>query len=97
MVQNPNIDYTSTNFEYPVLTRITGQPDYTALKKIKDELQVNATSVPTDLGGGDHGHLGLVLTATEYANISATPYLKPVHPGILTIPVGTAQHAANRL
>ena len=46
-----NIDYKTTNFEYPTLTRISGQPNYELLKTIKDELKANAASVPSDLGG----------------------------------------------
>ena len=46
-----NIDYKTTNFEYPNLTKISGQPDYELLKLIKDELKANAGSVPSNLGG----------------------------------------------
>ena len=50
-----------------------------------------------DLGGGVHGRLGLVLSPNEYAMISAISYVRPLHPGILAIPAGTAQHEATRL
>lgn len=43
------------------------------------------------LGGGCHGHLGLTMTDAEYANVSATPYVRPVHPGPLNIPAITTQ------
>ena len=80
------VDYVNTNFEYTTLTKLGGQPDYPALKRIKDELKANAASVPSDLGGGDHGHLGLVLTAQEYLQVSETqPYVRPVHPGSLNL------------
>ena len=49
------------------------------------------------MGGGAHGHLGLVLPADEYALVSPVPYAFPVHPGALHIPAGTAQHEAIRL
>ena len=83
-----NIDYKTTNFEYPNLTKISGQPDYELLKLIKDELKANAGSVPSNLGGGTNGHLGLVLTDVEYSTVSPTPYIRPTHPGPLVIPVG---------
>ena len=41
----------------------------------------NAASVVSNLGGGNHGHLGLVLNAVLYALVSATAYVRPVHPG----------------
>ena len=92
-----NIDYVDTYFEVPTLTRIHGEPTYFKLKELKNELKSNATSVTTDLGGGANGHLGLVLTPAEYNVVSQDPYVRPVHPGALVIPAGTAQHEATRL
>ena len=71
MVQaNANIDYIHTSFQYPVLTKVHDTPTYEVLKRIKDEIKANATNVQCDLGGGKHGHLGLVLTPAEYATIN---------------------------
>ena len=92
-----NIDYVDTYFEFPTLTKIHGEPTYFKLKEIKNELKSNATSVTTDLGGGAHGHLGLVITPLAYANISPVPYARPAHPGPLAILPGVAQHEATRL
>lgn len=78
---NTNIDYILSNFQYPVLTKVHDTPTYEVLKRIKDEIKANATNVQCDLGGGKHGHLGPVLTLTEYAILSETPYTRPVHPG----------------
>ena len=83
-----NIDYEKTNFVYSDLTNIQGQPTYDLLKKIKEELTSNAASVPSDLGGGGHGHSGLVLTAAEHALLSPVPYVRPAHPRPLVIPAG---------
>ena len=73
-------------FEYRTLPKIHGEPDYSQLKNLKDKLRTNALKITSDLGGGAHGHLGLVLLPTEYENASATPYNKPSHPGPLTVP-----------
>ena len=43
----------------------------------------------SNLGGGAHGHLGLVVTPAEYVLVSAVPYGRPVHPGPLVLPSGT--------
>ena len=49
-------------------------------------------------GGGLHGHLGLVVISTsEYNNISGRHFVKPVHPGKSTIPDNSALHDAIRL
>ena len=61
-----NIDYVKTYFDYPVLTKIHGEPTYESLQEIKDQLKTNAATVTCELGGGANGHLGLVLTPLEY-------------------------------
>ena len=96
MVAGP-VNYVKTYFIHPTLTTVHGEPTYAALKILKLELLANASRVTSDLGGGSHGHLGLVLTPTEYQNISQLLYLAPVHPGILTIAAGTTHHEATRL
>ena len=96
MVSGP-VNYVKTYFIHPTLTTVHGEPTYAALKTLKLELMANASRVTSDLGGGSHGHLGLVLTPTEYQRITNTPYAKPAHPGTLTIPAGTTQHEATRL
>jgi len=58
-----NIDYRTTFFEFPQLTKIHGEPDYDTLHRLHNELKSNAGSVPSTLGGGAHGHLGLILDA----------------------------------
>lgn len=85
-----SIDYVATYFEFPVLTKIHGEPTYETLLEMKNQLKANASQVTSDLGGGANGHLGLVCTPIEYANISVIPYVQPVHPGLLVIPVGAA-------
>jgi hypothetical protein len=87
-------NYQETNFEYKDLTRIHGEPTFEALKTLSKELKANAQSVYSNLGGGQHGHLGIVLTPAAYGLISNTPYETPTHPGQMTIPPGTTQVVA---
>ena len=61
------------------------------------ELKANAQSVYSNLSGGAHGHLGIVLSPAAYALISNTPYATPTHPGSLTILPGTTQIVARNL
>ena len=60
------IDYTTAKFELPVLEKIHGESSYESLKNLKKQLKTNALSLSSDLGGGEHGHLSLVLTSEEY-------------------------------
>ena len=81
------IDYASSYFKYKTPTPIRGEPTNKSLKRLKLELQANASSVETDLGGGNHGYLGLVLTDEEYASIPHTqPFVPPNYPPPLSIP-----------
>ena len=91
------VDYATAYFQYPSLDKIPGEPSYTSLKDLKRQIKANAISVVSDLGGGQFGHLGLVLSPEDYALISDIPYVRPEHPGVLDIPVGTAHHEAVRL
>ena len=52
MTTTVKIDYISTTFEYPVLSKIHGHPTYPPLKTIKDEIKVNTASVASELRGG---------------------------------------------
>ena len=55
------------------------------LLKLKNELKANAQSVPTVLGGGQHGYLGLLLTVEEYENVAqGSPYIRPSLPTLNT-------------
>ena len=91
MILSNTVDYIHSVFEYPVLTKITGRPTYSSLKIIKNELKANAGKVQCELGGGNNGHLGLVLSDIEYALVNPTvPYVRPAHPGP-NAPVGTTQ------
>ena len=90
------VDYT-TYFEFPTLDKIHGEPTFATLLRMKKQLKANAISITSDLGGGQFGHLGLVLTPPDYALLSPVPYARPAHIGALVIPAGTAQHEAIRL
>ena len=59
------VDYALSYFKYKTPTPIQVTPTNKALKRLKRELRANASSVESDLGGRDHGYLGLVLTDVE--------------------------------
>ena len=80
-------NYRETLFAYPDLTPVLGEPTYEALRVLFNQLKANARSIHTTLGGGQFGHLGLVLTAPQYALLSNHPYQEP--------PQAFIQHMAN--
>ena len=94
-ISNPN--YRETYFLKPDLSPIIGKPTFESLYQLIVDLQANAQSVHSNLGGGANGHLGLIMTPTQYAIHSTTPYVRPTHPGTLTIPGGTTRLVAEEM
>ena len=93
-----HIDYAGTYFPFPEPTRIQGEPTYTDLTKLEKELKANASSVDSDLGGGNHGYLGHVLNDPNYAAITGTtPFLPPAYPAPLVIPATASDLQALKL
>ena len=82
-------NYRNDFFQYEHLTSITEEPNFESLTRLKNELKANALSVPSTLGGGNHGMLGMVLTPEEFAIISNTPFVRQQYPGPLQFPPGT--------
>ena len=91
------VNYAASYFKYKTPTPIFGAPTNKTLKRLKQELCANASSVESDLGSGDHGYLGLVLSNADYASVSDTAFVAPNYPQPLTIPPGTSQVGAFNL
>eukprot|EP00957_Ditylum_brightwellii_P159217 12118309-Ditylum_brightwellii.AAC.1 len=49
------------------------------------QLYENAATIPSSLGGGAHGHIGLVMELTLYSGLSATAYNAPSAPTRATL------------
>ncbi len=79
------VDYQNTFFKHANLTKIHGEPTFESIRILQREIIVNALSVHSDLGGGAHGHIGLVLSPQEYALHSDAAYECPQHPRQLVI------------
>ena len=91
------IDYRNTIFENPILTKIHGEPTFEGICTLHRKLMVNAQTVHSDLGGGEFGHLGLVLSPDRYTMISNAKYNCANHPGQCIIPAGTTKHMARTI
>lgn len=61
MTTDPEV-YATAYFGYPLLDDIHGEPAWEDLRYINKQLKHNSHTVIFDLGGGQHGHLGLVLS-----------------------------------
>ena len=61
-------------------TKIHGEPAYDDIRQLRTVIYQNAASVNSDLGGGLHGHLGMVMDANTYATLTNTPWVDPPEP-----------------
>ena len=56
------------------------------MRRLKTKLQANTSLIETDLGGGDHRHLGFVLIDEEYVTVpNIQPFIAPPYLGKLAI------------
>jgi hypothetical protein len=65
----------------------TKRPTVFTIQLLKQELHTNAQAVESTLGGGGHGHLGMLMTDAKYLAASAqlVPYVFPVLPPPLVL------------
>jgi hypothetical protein len=67
-------------------TKIVGTPNIDTLRALRNQLKSNAANLQSNVGGGNHGDLGLILSNAAYAIVApTTPYVRSVNPGPLPI------------
>jgi hypothetical protein len=77
----PTPDELIAGFPHSSLPKLKGEPTFEDLKVIRRLLNTNAMSVSSYVGGGRHGHLGIIMTNDEYFSIAAGLFLVPNNPG----------------
>jgi hypothetical protein len=70
---------------YPELPIMTAEPSYEDIAMMQNRLNANFLSIPSNTGGGRHGHLGLLMTPGQYTAISPTPFGAAADPGPLAL------------
>ena len=65
---NPRIH--REKLEDKLVSKIKGQPDNESITRLERKLTKIASSVPTDLGGGKHGHAGIIVPNAKYITFS---------------------------
>jgi hypothetical protein len=68
-------------FPHATLTKIDDRPNNASLQQLKKEIYTNARAIYSPLGGGDNGHLALVMGSAAYQLRSGTAWIDPAHPG----------------
>ena len=93
----------ANGFPHAKLTEVSADefPTFSTLKQLHKEINANAISVPSILGGGFHGHLALVISPAAYLVLAGVAFIAPIAPGAQAIyaPAATQAQisAANRL
>jgi hypothetical protein len=73
-------------FPHPTLKKLQGQPANKSLQLLQKQLYANAMAIFSTRGGGENGHLALVMPAVEYnLRTGGTPFEPPIHPGIAPV------------
>ena len=69
-------------FRYPELTPLTpdSPPTAASIKLLRQELHENAMAVPSLLGGGQHGHLGILVPDAAYIALTTVAFVPPAQP-----------------
>jgi len=75
-LQDKPINYREVYFTHTTLYTINGNPTYTYIQHLYKQVKDNAVSVPSTLGGGRHGHLGLTTNTATNTRIASTPYVR---------------------
>ena len=91
MSGSTSVDDIVSKFPVKVLPIIQGEPSYKTINELIQLLYSNAASLPSPLGGGKHGHIGLLMKPTLYDTLApGNPYVTPDDPGITPdMPEGT--------
>ena len=88
-----NADTLTDNFPYPIIPKIKGKPNRRDIEKLQKKIYANAATMQTNLGGGNHGHLGLTMSDEQCSTATAGQvFNRPANPGLAPIiPQGSTQ------
>jgi hypothetical protein len=65
------------------VTKIHGQPKENDLTTLEKELIAIAASIPSTLGGRNHGHAGVIAEPAKYLLMTGgTAFVNPANPGV---------------
>ena len=81
----PSVDDILAKFPTRTLIPIRGEPNYKSITAMKSDLFANAAVIPTTLGGGQHGHIGLVMKNQLNHTLSSTAFIIPNNLGPLPV------------
>jgi hypothetical protein len=81
----PSIEDYITGFPHPIINKIQGMPSYETIAEVQRDLNANAASIETTLGGGTLGYLALTVAPAVYNTLSNVPFVAPLNPGYIPV------------
>lgn len=81
LAKAPSAEDIKAGFVFQTLDTIIGEPNYNTLELIHTQCIRNATTVDSRLGGGGHGHAGLVELPDVYLLRTGHHFNRPAYPG----------------
>jgi hypothetical protein len=77
----PSLDDIKAGFVFHTLDTIIGEPTYKSLELTHNQCIRNATTIDSRLGGGGHGHAGLIEFPDVYLLRTGNHFNRPAYPG----------------
>ncbi len=72
------------------VTKTHGQPTSHDLKILEKEIIAILENIPTTLGGGNYGHVGIIMEPTDYSTMSSgIDFANPLNPGFYPATLAT--------
>ena len=81
-------------FQTPILPKIDRELEIQGLADIHQLISGNVAYVASNLGGGRHGHLALMMTDKEYMEQTGFAFFAPQNPGDYPQSMGSTQEQA---
>eukprot|EP00957_Ditylum_brightwellii_P014795 1115578-Ditylum_brightwellii.AAC.1 len=76
----PTVEEIERSFLHTIIPKIQGEPAYDKLYEVQKLLMENTTSIKTLYGGGNHGHLGLIINPNRYIQEAGQHFVIPPRP-----------------
>ena len=87
MSATSSVDKILASFPHQNVDSIVGEPNYDTINGLARVLKTNAASCASERGGGNLGHLGLLVSTAAYTILSPThPFDEPPNPGAYHTP-----------
>ena len=80
------------------LPHCIGKPTYQNYIEARNCLYRNLRQITSPFGGGQHGHIGMIMPTVKYFNIASSAWqVPPIHPAVPVVPAGDTPDQRSRV